>query len=288
MKKIISKCLLTFMILASTLILTNNSVFAKSATHNESVNAISSINLINSSTIQSSTLKSWGLGISQSEYVSNNRPYSWYIDQGSTGVDSNSNCGPSSTTMALKWYNSDFTKTAIDARNTYPENDGWWTTSDVTNYLDLYSTKYSVLNNTGENLLKYKLKQGNIVVLCIDTSYISYNNNSEQRVGRFYDYKGGHFIVVKGYRVVDGKTYFETYDPNNWNAHYKDGQEKGQDRYYSSQELMNAMSNWWNYLIVVNNNSSSFGISALENNNMLQNKFKIDSNMSKIKISYGK
>lgn len=293
MKKIFLKSLLTFVtaatFLTNTFALSGNSVYAKTKTANKSVNVISTVNSIKGTSIPSNTLKRWGLGRTQSEYVSNNRPYSWYIDQGNTGYYSNNNCGPSSTTMALKWYNRNFSKTAEDARNTYLENGGWWRTTDVTNYLSLNNARYSVINNSGEGTLKNILKQGNIAILCIDTSYLSYNGNSEQRVGRFYDYQGGHFIVVKGYIVVDGRTYFEVYDPNNWDETYSDGQAKGQNRYYASTELMNAMNNWWNYLIVVNNNSSRvLKKSAIESSAILQNKADAKLDINKIKVGYGK
>jgi len=293
MKKFFLKSLLTVAtaatFLTNTLVLSGNSAYAKEKASNKSVNAISIVSSIKGTSIPSNTLKRWGLGKTQSEYVSNNRPYSWYIDQGNTGYYSNNNCGPSSTTMALKWYNRNFSKTAEDARNTYLENGGWWTTTDVTNYLRLNNTRYSVINSSGEGTLKNTLKQGNIAILCIDTSYLRYNANSEQRVGRFYDYQGGHFIVIKGYIVVDGKTYFEVYDPNNWDETYSDGQAKGQDRYYDSTELMNGMSNWWNYLIVVNDNSAaSLRNSAMESSIMLQNKSNIKLDINKIKVGYGK
>ncbi|WP_235828909.1 C39 family peptidase [Anaerosacchariphilus polymeriproducens] len=193
---------------------------------------------------------SWGLGYYQTEYVSNNRPYDWYIDQKNTGTYANNNCGPSSVTMALKWKNGYFNKTAEDARNTYPRNGGWWSTDDIAKYLDLYGAKYQI-QPISQNNLKSILKQGNIAILCINTSYIPYNGNTNQRVGRFYNFGGGHFIVVKGYRVVDGKTYFETYDPNSWNESYQDGQLKGKDRYYQSDYLMNAARRWWSYSIVI-------------------------------------
>ncbi|WP_315070870.1 C39 family peptidase [uncultured Clostridium sp.] len=192
----------------------------------------------------------WGLGKNQTEYISNDRPYNWYIDQGDTGYASDNNCGPSSVTMALQWRDEDFDKTAADARDTYPKDGGWWYTDDVKNYLRLNGAKYSE-NRLSEKLLKNTLSQGNIAILCIDTTYIPYNSNSEQRVGRFYNYKGGHFIVVKGYRVVDGKTYFETYDSNNWGERYNDDQEKGKNRYYLSKDLMNAAAHNYNYAIVI-------------------------------------
>lgn len=292
MKKFFLKSLLTLAtaatFLTNTFVLSGNLAYAKAT--NKSANVISKVNSTKSTSIPSNTLRKWGLGTTEDEYVSNNRPYSWYIDQGDTGEYSNNNCGPSSATMSLKWYNSNFSKTAEDARNTYLENGGWWKTTDVTNYLSLNNAKYSVLNNSGEGFLENTLKQGNIIILCIDTSYLSYNDNSEQRVGRFYDYQGGHFIVVKGYIVVDGKTYFEVYDPNNWGETYSDGQPKGKDRYYASTELMNAMSNWWNYLIVVNNNDSTAALnnSSIENSAILQNNATAKLDINKIKVGYGK
>ncbi|MBD7912251.1 MULTISPECIES: C39 family peptidase [Clostridium] len=233
--------------------------------------------------------QSWGLGKYQTEYVSNNKPYDWYIDQGNTGAYSDSNCGPSSTTMALKWVNGNFNRTAEDARNTYRSSGGWWYTDDVTNYLNLYNSRYSVkdLGKTipqGEVVLKDQLKQGNIAILCIDTSYLPYNSLSERRVGKFYSYSGGHFIVVKGYRVVDGKTYFEVYDPNNWNEHYRDGQEKGKDRYYLSKDLMNAEINWWNYAIVVQPQNSRLSSSL----NMVRSLKRDQVDITKIKSAYGR
>lgn len=193
---------------------------------------------------------SWGLGQNQTEYVSNDKPYDWYIAQGNTGEYSNNNCGPSSVTMALKWIDGSFNKTAEDARNTYLRDGGWWTTNDITNYLTLNSAKYSI-QSISESFLKNILKQGNIGILCIDTSFIPYNGNAEQRVGRFYSYSSGHFIIVKGYRVVDEKTYFEVYDPNSWNEKYRNGQVKGKDRYFLSDDLINAASNWWNNSIII-------------------------------------
>jgi hypothetical protein len=54
--------------------------------------------------------KLWGLGTTLKEYVTNDRPYDWYIDQGFTGSHSGNNCGPSTVAMAAKWYNEDFNK----------------------------------------------------------------------------------------------------------------------------------------------------------------------------------
>lgn len=254
-KNIISRFIATALVFSTLVIGNTTAAQAKTLNPNtgKSNTTVSNLSGNNGQALNTS----WGLGLKQTEYVSNNKSYDWYIDQGHTGQDSNNNCGPTSTVMALKWLNPNFIGTVEAARNTYPENDGWWYTNDVTNFLDLNNVKtYTVKQNVTENLLKSDLKKGNIAILCVKMSYIPYNKNSEQRVGRFYSYDGGHFIVVKGYRVVDGKTYFEVYDPNNWDEQYNDGQEKGKDRYYLSANLVKAASVWWNYSIVIQPSSN--------------------------------
>lgn len=247
-KNIINRFIVATLVVSALLIGNNSAAQAKSFNQNPS-NSYTTVS--KSNTVQALD-PNWGLGTHQTEYVSNNRSYDWYIDQGNTGYASNNNCGPSCATMALKWFNPNFNLTVEDARNTYPENGNWWYTNDITNYFNLNNMKkYVTKENVTTTLLKNQLKQGNIAILCIKASYIPYNENDEERVGRFYNYDGGHFIIVKGYRVVDGKTYFEAYDSNNWNEEYQNGQPKGKDRYYLSTDLINAASNWWNYAIII-------------------------------------
>lgn len=35
----------------------------------------------------------------------------------------------------------------------------------------------------------------------------------EQRWGKYYEWNSGHCIIIKGYKVVDKKLYFQVYDP---------------------------------------------------------------------------
>lgn len=200
--------------------------------------------------------QSLGLGKYETEYIYNDREYEWYIDQFDTGTYNYENCGPSSVTMAIKWANPSFDKTAEDARNTYRNEGGWWYTYDITNYLDKNNIKNSISDNIKESSMKQELKDGNILILCIDSNYITYNPENEEHVGRHYPYGGGHFIVIKGYKVVDDKTYFEVYDPNSWNDVYENGTKKGKDRYYSSEDVIKSMENWWPYMIVVSDKKS--------------------------------
>ena len=90
------------------------------------------------------------------------------------------------------------------------------------------------------------------MILCLDMYYIRDGTNSEWRMDKFYTTGStgwGHFIVVKGYRQVDGELYFEVYDPYGFGRTYNDG--KGKDRYYRSEDIYEATSIWWNYTIVV-------------------------------------
>ncbi len=212
----------------------------------------------------------YGLGKNLTEEHSNNCDYDWYYDQNNTGYYSYENCGPTSVTMAIKWVNPDFEKTAEDARNTYKPTGGWWKTSDITNYLDIYSVNNKTIRLSDMSPVKSQIDDGNIVILCLDHYYIRNEEKGKWHVDKFYISSGigsGHFIVVKGYKVVDGETFYETYDPANGGRTYSDGTFKGLDRYYRSEDLNQAVQNWWKYAIIVSKeefNSSLKGVDINE------------------------
>lgn len=202
---------------------------------------------------QSPYLSSWGLGSVEEAYWHQDRPYDWYIDQAHTGAASGNNCGPSSVTMAIKWHDVSFAGTAEDARDwSYGwRGNGWWYTSDIINYLNLHAIPNTTSSFVGAAQLQGLISEGYILILCINTGYLSYNTNGEERIDRFYTYAGGHFLVVKGARSVSGSSLFEVYDPNNWDHAYSDGSPKGRNRHFVGAELEQAIENWWNYIIVV-------------------------------------
>jgi len=201
------------------------------------------------------TLKSYGLGIRQIEYVTAEaRHYDWYMDQYNTGQFSSINCGPTSVTMAMKWADESFDKTPKDARNTYLPTGGWWYTSDIINYLNLYNfNNYTFSVNGSPNLIKQEIDNGKILILCIDASKLAYNSNSYQHTDSFYQNVTGHFVVVKGYTEINDILYFEIYDPYSMEQEYPSSdQEKGKNRYWRwDSELSDAISSWWDYAIVV-------------------------------------
>jgi hypothetical protein len=202
---------------------------------------------------QTPCLATWGFGTLENAYHHLDKSYEWYIDQADTGAACGNNCGPSSVTMAIKWYEGSFSKTAEDARNwSYGwRGNGWWYTSDIINYLNLYSIPNATSAFTGTNQLNALILEGKVLILCISTAYLTQNKNAEERIDRFYSYASGHFLVVKGSRTVSGNLLFETYDPNNWHAVYSDGTPKGRNRHLRASELASAIQNWWNYVIVV-------------------------------------
>jgi hypothetical protein len=211
------------------------------------------------STTNNNYTQAWGLGGFQKAAVNSDRTYSWYVDQGTSGKYAGINCGPASTTMVAKWSDGAFTKSAEDARAAYRSSGGWWYTSDIHYYLNDNNIPNNYIGlgsdvNTTKTVIKSVLDEGKILILCLDAFYISPGTGMEKRVGKFYNTNAagwGHFIVVKGYREVDGDIYFESYDPFSFGAAYNDGNLKGKDRFYTAPDLYKATSVWWNYAIVV-------------------------------------
>jgi hypothetical protein len=201
-----------------------------------------------------SLIRSFGLGKSLADEESNDLDYEWYLDQSNTGAHSLVNCGPASVTMAIKWFDQDFVKTIEDARNTYHASGGWWYTNDIIAYLNKYSVnnRTIVLNQMAD--LKAEIDAGNIAIICLDMFYVDSAVDPEHHVNKFYDTNSagwGHFIVIKGYKEVDGTVFFETYDPYSFNNSYTAGGLKGKNRFYSSADLEAATNIWWDYAIII-------------------------------------
>ena len=195
----------------------------------------------------------YGLGNHLTASVSNDKDYEWYRDQGNTGTYSSINCGPAATTMAIKWNNPNSTLTPEDARKKYKPNGGWWYSSDIINYLNDNSVNNYTIALSDINQLKNKINNGDIIILCLDMSYVEYQTKDSYHVNKFYSASTrgwGHFIVIKGYKEVDNQTYYEAYDPYSLGVSYLDNSLKGKDRYYKASNLDVATNNWWDYAIV--------------------------------------
>jgi hypothetical protein len=200
----------------------------------------------------------WGLGHFIHREVSNNKAYNWYIDQGTSGDYALVNCGPASVTMAIKWADSSFSKTALQARQTYHPEGGWWFTTDIDNYLSNNNTTHAIISlninaDSTRDLIIRQLDHQQIIILCLDMDYVRLTGRDDYRVDKFYQTSPGwgHFIVLKGYRKIDGKTYFEAYDPYSFGFSNTDHSLKGQNRYYRYEDLAAACLPWWNFAFVI-------------------------------------
>jgi hypothetical protein len=217
-------------------------------------------------------VRSFGLGKILEAETDNTAPYEWYFDQANTGSASLVNCGPTSVTMAVKWASPSFTGTPQDARNMFPNDGGWWFTSDIINYLNNKSIANWTVQLANMDVVKAEIDAGNIVVLCLDMFYVSEGTSEDYRLDKFYDTDGkgwGHFIVVKGYKEVDDKLFYEVFDPYSFGKKYTDQTLKGRNRYYRSEDLDKATGIWWDYAIVVSRNSSDGGRKAVNTSNIV-------------------
>lgn len=199
----------------------------------------------------------WGLGLVENEYVSNDRGYEWYINQNQTGKYGFENCGPASATMACMWSDPFFSRTTEEARAAYHPDGGWWYMDDISSYLELNGIPCRETANRGNQSIMEELRQGYIVIINIDLRELSYNPNDTQRVDKFYSGGTGHFIILKGFALVDNRVFFECYDPATQNHYYSferyttSSEPMGKDRYYRGEEIQRAMYNWYNNYLVV-------------------------------------
>lgn len=199
-------------------------------------------------------VRRWGLGNILEGEFSNNVDYDWYYDQSGTGPHSDVNCGPTTVTMAIKWFDEQFSKTPEDARKFYKSSGGWWGTSNITGYLDKYSVNNSTIELNNADSLIDEIEKGNIIILCLDMFYIRNSTNDRWRIDKFYstrDANWGHFIILKGYKLVNNQLFFEVYDSNSFGARYFDRSFKGKDRYYRFSDIDRATNIWWDYAIIV-------------------------------------
>lgn len=201
----------------------------------------------------------WGLGGFVKSTFALERDYEWYTDQGNTGEHSRVNCGPCATVMAAKWSDETFSYGPEDARSAYRSDGGWWYTSDISSYLTVHSIPHrfeplTFSHASTASLIRGFLDKRDLVLLCLDMFYVRKELSKNHRVGRFYNASSsgwGHFILVKGYTVVDGKTLWDVYDPYSFGDTYPDGTLKGRSRFYRSEEIFLAAKDWWNHAIVI-------------------------------------
>ena len=200
--------------------------------------------------------EAYGLGSIVNASKSLDRNYDFYREQKGSGLYAVENCGPAVAAMALHWADSGLNKTVYEARQTTKPQGGNWSTSNIIDYLANSGVQSSIvyLSNIDQSVKKY-IDLNYLLILCLDMHQIKYNANPIQKTNKFYPTfhaAWSHFLLVKGYRIVDGKFYVEVYDPNSYGEnHGITHQPLGKDRYYAADQLQLATDIWWKYAIVV-------------------------------------
>ena len=206
----------------------------------------------------------YGMGNFLTRWWSNNgtNPDGFYVQQQHTGEYSDVNCGPTCAVMALKWRFPDYKGSVEEARNTavYSEIDGstWWYPRDVFNclvrngadnvyYWNFWGANYDGFINTVCNLLE----GGNLCIVCLNNGNIKEQMalKKEYHTNRYYTGGSGHYLLIKGYRVVNGTLWFEVHDPWGMDMKYSDGTYYGANRYYRGYEVATTID--WNIWTVV-------------------------------------
>lgn len=206
----------------------------------------------------------YGMGNCLTAEVSNDgsSPDGFYMQQQHTGANSDDNCGPACSAMALKWAYPDSRYSVEDARNEtpYSEIDGgiWWYPRDVYNFLNNHGVQayyWDFWDSTFDYYVKTireRLDEGNLAISCLKMSNISQQTaaSKEYRTHKYYPGSNGHFLLIKGYRVVNGVTWFEVHDPWGLDLKYSDGTPYGSNRYYLANEVATSINhNSWTVIV---------------------------------------
>lgn len=187
----------------------------------------------------------WGLGEKMTKYVTNEREYEWYVDQLNTGEHWAENCGPTSVEMAGRYYDPEFRYTAEYARTLYAADGGWWYDKYIQGALKAFGVPFGSITIHNAGVLTRALDLGSVVLINPTMDLVARETNPNHRTGIYYTPGTGHYIIVKGYVIVDDVTFFEVYDPWSIEMRYSDNTLKGKDRYYDAPSLINSLKNWY-------------------------------------------
>jgi len=175
-----------------------------------------------------------------------------------------SNCGPISALMLAKYINSDFSagnlsSAIVKARKitmkdkTRGVDYRWWNMRDIKKYLQYMSVRYDEVvmrNNLPLERRKHeiisRLNQGNVVLINVNMNDLPYN----AEVGKPYTTfpllgkAWGHFLVIVGYKEVNGKMAFEIHDSYSKN---------GKNRMFYANNIVKSINSYNPEVIFVKN-----------------------------------
>ena len=196
----------------------------------------------------------YGLGKILTDSKSNNAEREVYLEQHNSTTFPNSNCAPSCAAMAINWANPRAQMTVEMARS-FNKDIELWTDDIIVQCLASYGTTHAVhdldliswsleveeITRGYGDLVKKLIDEGKIIIMSMRMQDITYIHDQSVPVPHTNTYykgaEGNHAIIIKGYRIVDGITWAEVYDPWSQGYTYSDGTYKGKDRYYTISDL---------------------------------------------------
>ena len=202
---------------------------------------------------------SWGMGTKVTEAVSNDRGYEWYRDQMDTGRNAYRNCGPTVIEMAARWQNENSTITTEEIVDRYIPDEKVFdgaSFGDLAEWMEELGVDMEWLPNFTKESVVEEIDKGNILIIGVNLNILACSESETARCGEYFYYKKetediNHFIIVKGYRVVDGVSYFETYDPGSYGSKYEDGEPIGKNRYYEQEDFIKSAHKFYHHSIVI-------------------------------------
>jgi len=173
-----------------------------------------------------------------------------------------SNCGPLSALMLTQFANENKNvkniRDAIDkARMTVQKQSKnnisyrWWSFRDIKKFLNQEQVNYSEIDTKNFRYAQSRsakivnaIVDGNVVVVNIDMNDL----DKDSEIGKFYGTtklfgKWGHFLVIVGYKKVNGQLAYEIHDSYS---------NKGKNRLFYAKDINHAITKYNKKLLLVN------------------------------------
>lgn len=198
------------------------------------------------------------------KYTNDNVGYDFYASQKGTGAYATTNCGPACVYMACKWNDENFSDTVEDIRDLYvkpSESDYDWYPDTIKKALAHYSIdafyykieSYSTSHYSDpiSDLVRY-IDDGNLLIICFKPKDVEDDPGCQTIFGNAYwggDYS--HFVLIKGYWIVEGKIFFEAYDPDLPRGYTSPIGGVGNTRYYDSVDITNSAFDFCEDVVVI-------------------------------------
>lgn len=178
-----------------------------------------------------------------------------YLEQHDSQTYPDNNCAPACAAMAVLWAHDRVPTSFMTvefARNFFTDGKINWTPEKVQTFVSTYAAATATAEfeklpfhyNDSDMPQRYaewlmeKIDEGKILVTPTATKFHTLNMNMpEQHTNRYYTNEFDHSLLYKGYRVVDGVTYIEVFDPWSKGYTYADGSFMGENRYYLASDL---------------------------------------------------